>query len=166
MASEIKRERVLANFKTPRAERIRAKKRAPKERRAKRPGNSETHLAALRKCPCAATLRPSGEVHHLKCTGERGMGRRSSDKWGIPLSRGPHQEIEDAGAKNETKKLAELNVRDPLALAAALWTASPDVDRMSKIVVAHYYAGRRGAKRPSNASGIELADQINNEEGT
>lgn len=144
MASEIPRERVLANFKPSTTERLRAKSREKRAKRSERPGNSEEHLAALRKCPCAATLTmPAGEVHHLKFgTGERGTGMRSSDRWGVPLSRAPHDEIERVGSRNEHAKFAEWGISDPLGLAAALWSASPDVKRMTAIIFA-----ARGLKR-------------------
>lgn len=137
MASEVPRRLVIGNFKPTATERIKAKSREKRERHDNRPGNSEEHLAALRKCPCIATLRvPAGEVHHLKFgTGERGMGQRSSDKWGVPLSRTPHDEIERVGARNEEAKLAEWGIENPRDLAAALWSASPDVKRMTAIIL-------------------------------
>lgn len=148
MATEVPRERAIGIFKPSATERIKAKSREKRERREERPGNSEEHLAALRKCPCVATLKvPAGEVHHLKLgTGERGTGRRSSDKWGLPITRGPHDEIERAGARNEHAKLAEFGIKDPLDLAAALWSASPDVRRMTAIILQWKGLGRAGAE--------------------
>lgn len=136
MATEIPRDRVLGNFRPSVSDRLAEKARDDRE---DRDGNSKAHLAALRKCPCVATLRvPAGEVHHLKFkTGERGMARRSSDKWGIPLSRIPHDEIERVGSRNEHAKLKEWGIDDPLGLAMALWKASPDVPCMTKIIIAH-----------------------------
>lgn len=142
MASEIKKDRVLGNFKPPKSTRIRARMRAPAEKRAARPGNSEAHLEALRKCPCIVTLKtPAGEVHHLKQgTGERGAGMRSSDRWGVPLSRTPHEQVERVGSRNEEKWFREHGIESVIDLAAALWAASPDVAKMTKIILAH----RRG----------------------
>lgn len=136
MATEIPREKVIGNFKPSVAKRLAEKRRNDREDRE---GNDNEHLAALRKCPCVATLRvPAGEVHHLKFgTGERGMGRRSSDRWGIPLSRIPHNEIERVGSRNEHTKMKEWGIADPLELAAALWAASPNVPMMTKIILAH-----------------------------
>lgn len=127
----------LANFKPAKSERLAAKRQAPDKKRAQRPGNSEEHLAALRQCPCAITLKmPAGEVHHLKSgTNERGAGMRSSDRWGLPLSRAPHDEVERVGSRNETRWFQEHGIDSPIDLAHALWQASPDVERMTKIIL-------------------------------
>lgn len=140
MATEIPREKVIGNFKPSVSERLAEKARDDREDRE---GNDDAHLAALRKCPCVATLRvPAGEVHHLKFgTRERGMGRRSSDQWGIPLSRIPHDEIERVGSRNEHAKMKEWGIDDPLGLAAALFAASPNVAMMTKIILAHKKRG-------------------------
>lgn len=145
MATEVPRRLVIGNFRPTQTERIKAKSREKRERHEERPGNSEEHLAALRKCPCVATLKmPAGEVHHLKFgTGERGTSRRSSDKWGLPITRGPHDEIERAGTRNEHAKLAEFGIANPLDLAAALWSASPDVRRMTAIILEWKGLGRK-----------------------
>ena len=137
MASEVPRTLMLANFRPAKSERIKRKAKAHKVKREERPGNSEEHLAALRKCPCIATLKmPAGEVHHLKwATGERGTGQRSSDRWGVPLSRTPHDEIERIGSRNEPAKLAEWGIKDATDLADALWHASPNVERMTAIII-------------------------------
>jgi len=138
MASEVPREKEVGIFKPTATDRLAAKRAKPRDKRAARPGNSEEHLEALRQCPCVVTLRvPAGEVHHLKYgTGERGAGMRSSDRWGLPITRGPHDEIERAGSRNETAVLAGMGVKNPLDLAAALWGASPDVKRMTKVIYA------------------------------
>lgn len=131
-------DKVLGNFKPTRTTRQKVKASKASTKRAERPGNSEEHLAALRKCPCIVTLRvPAGEVHHLKMTGERGAGMRSSDKWGVPLSHTPHMELEREGSRNERRWFEKHGIDAPLDLAAALWNASPDVAAMTKIIIAH-----------------------------
>lgn len=142
MASQIERPRVLANFKPSRSVREKARRTKPSAAE-KRDGNCEKHLAALRKCPCVATLRmPAGEVHHLKQgTGERGAGMRSTDRWGIPLSRTAHEEVERAGSRNEPAMLAKWGIDDALQLASDLWRASPDVPTMTRIIYAHRKIG-------------------------
>lgn len=136
MATQIRREPLLANFKPPKSKRIKAKQRDTRE---DRDGNSNAHLAAIRKCPCCITLKvPAGEAHHLKAgTGERGAGMRSSDKWAVPLCRSAHEEVERIGSRNETKWFADHGIASPIDLAAALWAASPDVATMTKIILAH-----------------------------
>lgn len=130
------RDKVVGNFKPSTTERQKAK---AVDTRGDREGNDDKHLAALRKCPCIVTLRvPAGEVHHLKQgTGERGMGMRSSDRWGVPMSRVPHEELERQGSRNEARWLAEHGIQAPLDLAERLWKASPDVALMTRIILAH-----------------------------
>ena len=131
-------DKVIGNFKQTKTARQKAKVSKPADKRADRPGNSEAHLAAIRKLPCCVTLRtPAGECHHLKQTGERGAGMRSSDRWAVPLSHVPHMELEREGSRNERAWFERHGIDAPLDLAAALWAASPDVARMTKIVIAH-----------------------------
>lgn len=128
-------DRKIGNFKPTVTERIKAKR---VDTREDRDGNDNAHLAALRKCPCIVTGKmPAGEVHHLKGTGERGMGMRSSDRWGVPLSHVPHMELERVGSRNEMKWFQERGIAAPLDLATALWNASPDIETMTKIIKAH-----------------------------
>ena len=136
MATQIRRETVIGNFKSTTSKRL-AEKR--KDTREEREGNDNAHLAALRKCPCVVTLKmPAGEVHHLKQgTGERGAGMRSSDMWGVPLSHDAHMELERLGSRNETKWFKDNGIASPIDLAAALWGASPNVAVMTKIILGH-----------------------------
>ena len=147
-------DKVFGNFKPPVADRLKEKNR---DKHDDREGNDSNHLAALRKCPCIVTLRvPAGEVHHLKSLGagkERGVGRRASDKWGVPLSRNPHELLEAVGSRNEMKWFAERDVNDPHALAAALWAVRPSngsakaikaaTEAMTKIIIAHHNAAKK-----------------------
>ena len=137
MATEVRKEPAIGIFKPSPTERAKAKSQRSSRKRAAREGNDEKHLAALRKCPCVITLKvPAGEVHHLKSgTGERGVGMRSSDRWGVPLSRVPHDEVERIGSRNETAWFQRHGIDAPLDLASALYSASPDVARMTKIII-------------------------------
>lgn len=142
-------EKVFGNFKRPVVDRLKEKNR---NKHDDREGNDSNHLAALRKCPCVVTLRiPAGEVHHLKSLGagkERGVGRRASDRWGVPLSRPPHNAVEAVGSRNELKWFAENGIPEPHELAAALWSVRPSdgstkaikmaVEAMTKIIIAHH----------------------------
>lgn len=132
-------EKVLGNFKPTKAQRIKEKTAKPARKRAARPGNSEEHLAAIRKLPCCVTLRtPAGDPHHLKNgTGERGAGMKSSDRWAVPLCRAAHEDLERVGARNEPRWFKDHGIENPLDLAAALWAASPNIEAMTKIVLAH-----------------------------
>lgn len=131
--------RVIGNFKPAKSARIRDKVAKPARKRSERDGNDDKHLAAIRKCVCTVCGKVGGnDPHHLKQnTGDRGAGMRSSDKWAVPLCRPHHDEIERIGSRNETRWFAERGVESPIDLAAALWSASPDVARMTAIILAH-----------------------------
>lgn len=139
MASEIQRERVFGNFKPSRS--VREKSRRTKKSAAeRREGMCADHLASIRKLPCVAclpTVRIAGEAHHLKMTGDRGMGLRSQDKDAVPLCRAHHEDIERAGAKNEAAKFATWGIEDALQLASDLWRSRGDVGVMTKILIQH-----------------------------
>lgn len=129
----------LPNFKPDR--RVRNKARKPLNPRA---GMSADHLACIRKLPCLITGRmPAGEAHHLKMgTGERGAGMRSSDKWAVPLSHDEHMDLERQGAKNEWNWFEARGIANPLDLAAALWNASGDLPKMTRLVLEAKGAGK------------------------
>lgn len=149
MASQIKRERVLGNFKPSAGQKLKAKSAKPSAAE-RRDGMSKEHLACIRKCWCVACLpaiRIAGEAHHLKQgTGERGMGLRSTDKHSVPLCRQHHEEVERIGAKNEAALFRSWGISDHLQLSLDLHRNSGDVKAMNKIVLAH--KGVTHAKRP------------------
>src|SRR5688572_21199438 len=98
---QVPREHVLNNQRPSLKDRAK-KKPSAQERRE---GNCEKHLALLRLCPCAVSLKmPAGEVHHLKsglAGKERGVGMRATDKWGIPLCHDVHMDLESHGSRRE-----------------------------------------------------------------
>lgn len=114
-----------------------ARVKAKQDSRNKRPGMSAEHCAQIRDLPCAAChSAPAGTVHHLKSqTGERGMGLRATDKWGIPLCMTHHDTIERAGTRNEGGQCAKWGF-NPHDLARALWGATGMTGTMRKIVMA------------------------------
>jgi hypothetical protein len=131
---------------------VRKKRRFPStaqatQRRAEREGNSAAYLAAIRQLPCCACGAPSpSDAHHLKAgTGERGMAMKATDRYAVPLCRGPEGchtgvgGVESVGSKNETAWFAVRGVK-PLLLAARLWaswTARKDVSELRRIVASH-----------------------------
>jgi hypothetical protein len=136
MASEIRRDTRLANFRPSRGLKP---KRQNSRWRDQREGMDDKHLAALRKAPCCSCLKtPAGTVHHLKSqTKERGISVRSTDRWGVPLCFRCHQEIENAGTKREIKTFQGWGIADVHALALALWGTAGDVSKMVRIIIEH-----------------------------
>ena len=129
----------LGNFKDPKAK----LRRKEPLRRAERPGMSDAHLDLIRQLPCARCGSPSpSEPHHLKSllSSERGMARRSSDQWAVPLGPafgcGCHAEVEKIGTKNEVAWFGEVGI-DPHELAMGLWNVTGDKDRMLRVLQAH-----------------------------
>lgn len=137
MASEIRKEPVYGNF------RIRGPKKKKERKADSRHGMSEDHLALIRKLPCCITGRvPAGEAHHLKATGERGMGLRSTDRWAVPMAHDSHMEVERAGSRNELGWFKARGI-DAIDLATSLWLATGDLPKMTKIVIAHRSGGKK-----------------------
>ena len=137
---EIRRERVLGNFRKRGAKKPHKNSQTYKDR----PGMSEAHLALIRKLPCCISGKmPGGEAHHLKSgTGERGMGLRSTDRWAVPMAHDPHMEVERIGSRNELTWFQAHGI-DPVVLAQDLWAATGDLPKMTRIVIAHMKDARR-----------------------
>lgn len=109
-------------------------KNLPQPKPKVREGMDANHLANVRKLPCCVCgIAGSTVAHHLLRTGEHGMGRKSSDRWAIPLCEGIavkdgcHRALHDAG--DEEAFLVKHGV-DGRALASALWRNRGDVDAM------------------------------------
>lgn len=138
-------ERVIGNFKPSVSQREKAKRLAPKEKRAKRPGNSDAHKLAIQKCPCCIPgCNVVGvEGHHLKhgpAAAERSVGRKATDRWLLPLCHNHHingVEIDAPNAKREPGWFRDRGIDEPIELAAALWAVSPNAAAMTRIILAH-----------------------------
>lgn len=142
MGSEIQRERVFGNFKPSRGEREKAK-RSRVSAAERRPGMDKDHVKDIRKLPCCGCLKvPAGTIHHLKQR-DRGMGLRAQDKDGVPLCMACHETIERAGAKNEVSTFFNWGIDDPLQLATDLWKSRGDRPKMTQIILAHKWVGKR-----------------------
>ena len=117
-----------------------AKKPKKERARDRREGMSEAHLAAVRKLWCVITSeRRIVECHHLRsgpAKAERGLGLKCTDKWVLPVSRITHNHIEGLGSRNEFQFFDDHGI-NPYELADALWQATPDVERMAKVLEAH-----------------------------
>ncbi len=56
----------------------------------------EKYLASLRGEPCLV-CRQGGEAHHLMRAEARGIGRKTSDNWAVPLCHKCHMELHAFG---------------------------------------------------------------------
>lgn len=106
----------------------------------RREGNSKRHLALIRQLPCCVTgKRGPSDPHHLRegLAHERGIGRKATDRWAVPLCRQLHEEAHRVGSRQEWAWFKARGIEDPLELAAALWRNTGDLDRMLKVLEAH-----------------------------
>lgn len=105
----------------------------PQPQRREREGMSKSHLANIRDLPCCVSGSVVGVVaHHLLRSGEHGTGRKSSDRWAIPLASTVHDALHADG--DETRFLAERGV-DGGALAQELWRNKDNIEAMLRAVL-------------------------------
>jgi hypothetical protein len=99
------------------------------------------HLDAIRSCPCAICGTTVGvEAAHLRSGDARyakpsaGAGTRPDDRWSTPMCARHHRDGPDAQHTMNELEFWRRHGIDPFWLAAALWSASPSVERMTRIV--------------------------------
>lgn len=135
-------EKQLGNFRPSVSERAKPKKSAQERRE----GNSEKHRLLIKLLPCCVTgKRPPNDGHHLKtgpAKSERGMGMKATDRWLVPLCRSSHDELEALGSRREFAWFQSHGIADVHELANALWHATGDLKRMTKVLRAHMGNGR------------------------
>jgi hypothetical protein len=90
----------------------------PKEPVRKR---SKAHLSFVRGQPCLICKQTPSDPHHLKVAQPRGLGRKVSDEFTVPLCRTHHQDLHRHG--NEKAWWANVQI-EPLPIARELWEAS------------------------------------------
>jgi hypothetical protein len=73
----------------------------------------------------------------LKCTGERGIGKKSSNRWAVPLCSECHiNGVERVGSRQEAAWFRERGILC-LDLAAALHANSHSLDAMMNVLKMH-----------------------------
>lgn len=119
---------------------IRDRLRKEKPAAEKRPGMSPSHIALIKTLPCAVCGKyaPS-DPHHLKAgvQNERGIGRRATDRWAVPLCRPCHDSVESVGSKREPAWFAARGIDDALQLANGLWMNTGNLAAMIKVLLAN-----------------------------
>jgi hypothetical protein len=78
----------------------------------------KAHLKFVACQPCLVCGRQPSDPHHLRFAQPRAIGLKVSDEFTVPLCRGHHRELHQAG--NEVTWWGKLNIR-PLETAKALW---------------------------------------------
>jgi hypothetical protein len=68
--------------------------------------------------PCLVCGRQPCDPHHLRFAQPRAIGMKVSDEFTVPLCRGHHRQLHQAG--NERSWWTTFKI-DPLAIARALW---------------------------------------------
>lgn len=97
--------------------------------------HDRSHLAAIRKCPCVICGRePCGVAAHVRMTApgkpNPGIGAKPHDRYTVPLCDKHHKVQHGMG---EAKFWQVIGI-DAISLAAALFSRSPDIDKMRKVV--------------------------------
>ena len=100
------------------------------------------YLAKIRKLPCCVCSEPApSQAHHLKCTGERGIGKKSSNRWAVPLCNDCHiYGVERVGSTKEAAWFRERGILC-LDLAAALHANSHSLEAMLNVLRTHKSKG-------------------------
>jgi hypothetical protein len=78
----------------------------------------KNHLKFVASQPCLICGRQPSDPHHLRFAQPRAIGLKVSDEFTVPLCRGHHRQLHQAG--NELTWWERLNIK-PLAVAKALW---------------------------------------------
>jgi hypothetical protein len=76
------------------------------------------HIRHIIKQPCLVCGRRPSDPHHLRFAQLRGLGRKVSDEFTVPLCRGHHREVHRSGDEASWWNNAGI---DPTAPARALW---------------------------------------------
>ena len=78
----------------------------------------KTHLRFVASQPCLVCGRQPSDPHHLQFAQPRALGLKVSDEFTVPLCRGHHRQLHQAG--NEVVWWNSLNI-SPLEIATKLW---------------------------------------------
>jgi hypothetical protein len=84
----------------------------------------KAHLKFVASQPCLICGRQPSDPHHLRFAQPRAIGRKVSDDFTVPLCRGHHRQLHQAG--NEVAWWEDLQI-DALEIARGLWEQSRSV---------------------------------------
>lgn len=97
---------------------------------------NENHLRFVRQLPCIICGVGGGnDPHHLRSHKfGRGMGKKSGDRFCVPLCRSCHTNVHLVGSKEEPKWFEDRGW-DALGTAEELWDNTGDVKKMKQVIV-------------------------------
>ena len=78
----------------------------------------KAHLKFVASQPCLVCERQPSDPHHVRYAQQRALGLKVSDEFTVPLCRGHHRQLHQAG--NEETWWKSLNI-DPLTIAKGFW---------------------------------------------
>ncbi len=120
--------------------RIRTLKEKKASAEARREREAPGYLEKIRQLSCCipgCREPPPSHAHHLKCTGERGIGRKSSNRWALPLCYECHiNGVERVGSRQEAAWFLTRGILC-LDLAAALYANAHSLDAMMNVLNIH-----------------------------
>jgi hypothetical protein len=91
----------------------------------------KAHLKFVASQPCLVCGRQPTDPHHLRFAQARAMGLKVSDEFTVPLCRGHHRELHQAG--NEPAWWEKLNIK-PLEVAKGLWEQTHPKSAVAELV--------------------------------
>jgi hypothetical protein len=81
----------------------------------------KAHLKFVASQPCLVCGRQPSDPHHLRFAQPRAIGLKVSDEFTVPLCRGHHRQLHQAGNEEAWWKSLRINA---LAIARSLWEQS------------------------------------------
>ena len=91
----------------------------------------KAHLQFVASQSCLVCGRQPSDPHHLRFTQPRAIGLKVSDEFTVPLCRGHHRELHQAG--NEPAWWEKLNLK-PLEVAKGLWEQTHPKSAVAELV--------------------------------
>ena len=91
----------------------------------------KAHLKFVASQSCLVCGRQPSDPHHLRFTQPRAIGLKVSDEFTVPLCRGHHRELHQAG--NEPAWWEKLNIK-PLEVAKGLWEQTHPKSAVAELV--------------------------------
>jgi hypothetical protein len=116
----------------------------------------KAHLRFVASQPCLLCGRQPSDPHHLRFAQPRALGLKVSDEFTVPLCRGHHRQLHQAG--NEAAWWEDLHIK-ALEIAKRLWEES----RMKTFPAAAQASQQQAPTDPQQAAPRQEASKLPNE---